>query len=225
MDLFSKYKKEGWDFFDNYRCRIKVGTLVGGKPKNPELIEAWVNAKCKDKTEAERKRIRDAHVDTLDDEVDGQREKSAIGFARVDGQLAIEGRQVKAMLKEAANIIKDKLPIKDGKISSLKSKVADQVFVVEEWIKLGRTDPDDVDERPIHVMTRQGPRDSLKVCEILRDVEIEFTVRRLSASGKSSVPEKVLMAILDYAQSIGLGADRSQGAGVFEVLSVEKIEG
>ena len=72
-------------------------------------------------------------------------------------------------------------------------------------------------------MTAQGPRDSIKRVEIVNSCKVTFTLKRRKGSGKDSVPEKVLLGILDYAQSIGLGADRSQGYGTFEVLSVEKI--
>ena len=60
---------------------------------------------------------------------------------------------------------------------------------------------------------------SLKKTDVVRDVELTFTVRRLD---DSAVTEKALYALLSYSQQVGLGADRSQGSGVFEVLSVEK---
>ena len=142
----------------------------------------------------------------------------------MNGGLAIEGRQIKACLKENANIIKKGMPKscgKDGVIAALKNKVAEQLFVEENYIPIGRTEPDEVLEKPISVMTRQGPRTSIKRYEICHDVEIEFTLKRLARGGE--VTEKVMLAILDYAQDMGIGADRSQGRGVFEVLSVEKI--
>jgi len=223
-NLFAKHKKSGWQAFARYAVKIRCHDLVGGRPLNADLIEKWVTATCKKANDKERQKIIDADVALLDETIDEVAEKQAIGFARIDGHLAIEGRQVKAMLKEAANIIKGIIPGgKDGKgIAALKSKVADQIFVEEEYIILDKTQPDDVEERPIHVMTRQGPRTSLKRCEIVRDVEIDFIVARRAGAGEG-VPQKALLAILDYAQQVGLGADRSQGRGRFEVLNVEAI--
>lgn len=229
VNLFAKHKKTGWDPFDRYRVEVRVGHLVGGLPMTTKLVESWVNATNKDKKAEDREAIRGAHVDTLPETVDEKKEKQGIGFARVDGQLCVEGRCLKAMLKEAANIIKDSCPSNSAVnestgtgIAGLKAKVADQVFVSEEYIPLGRTEPDRIVERPIHVMTPQGARDSIKVCEVCDDVVIKFTVRRHKGMKKQAVPEKTLLAIVDYAQNVGLGADRSQGYGTFEVLSVVK---
>jgi hypothetical protein len=221
-NLFEKHKKSGWNPFDTYTVKIKLRDIVGGLPMDPKLVEKWVNATNKTKSAEEREALKNADLALLPEATEEKKEQQGIGFARKDGQLVIEGRQVKAMLKEAANIIKNNVP--GEPITQLKSKVADQVFVVEEFITLGRTEPDAVEQKPIHVMTAQGPRNSIKVYEICRGVNVEFTVKRHNQKGKQAVLEKVLLAILDYGQSIGLGADRSQGHGLFEVLSVEKDE-
>ena len=219
-NLFAKHLKTGWQPFDTYLVKIRVGALVGGLPKDPNMVAGWVNATNKKKSDADRAAIVEAHLEHLPDVEEDKKEKQGIGFARDGGELCIEGRQVKAMLKEAANIIKNVAP--GGPLTALKSRVADQVFVSELYIPVGRTKPDRIVERAIHVLTPQGPRDSIKVCEVCDDVELEFTVRRMVRAGKRTVSEKVLLAILDYGQNVGLGADRSQGYGVFEILSVEK---
>jgi len=230
-NLFEEYKKNvGWEKYDTYKVKIRLKDLVGGIPMNPALVESWVNARNRDKTKAEREAIRDAHLDMLKDVTDDTKERNGIGFHRVDGQLCIEGRQVKAMLKECANVIKNIVPTgkrEKGKMTygtgALKSKVAERLFVDEEIIPIDRTEPDDVCEKPIHVDTAQGPRDSLKVFEICQDVEIEFTIRRLKDTGKRAVTETMMWAILDYAQDNGLGADRSQGRGTFEVTDAQAV--
>ena len=51
---------------------------------------------------------------------------------------------------------------------------------------------------------------------------MRFAVRRLD---DDAVSEKALYAILAYGQNIGLGADRSQGMGTFEVLEMEREDG
>ncbi len=221
-DLWQAHKKSGWDPFSTYVVTIRLKDVVGGKPASPELIARWIEATCKKKSAEDRAKIVDAHIDTLDIVTGEKTEQQTTVFARVNGgALAIEGRQVKALLKESANIIKT---IGPDDVKNLRSKVADQVFVEEEFIQLGRTEPDEHLERPIHVITPQGPRTSIKRVEIVKDATITFTIKRRRGNDKQSVPEKTLLAILDYAQTVGLGADRSQGFGTFEVVSVEKLD-
>jgi hypothetical protein len=222
MNLWEQHKKSGWNAFDTYKVKLFIKNIVGGKPASPEMIAKWVEATNKEKSEEERNRIRDAHMETLGDLTDEKVDKQSCVFARVDGKLCIEGRQVKAMLKESGNIIKTIAP--GEPVTALKSKVADQVFVDEKYIPLGRTEPDRTEERPIHVMTAQGPRTSIKRTEIVEGTEIEFTLRRRRGNDKTAVRERVLLGILDYCQSVGLGADRSQGCGEFEVISVDKVK-
>jgi hypothetical protein len=232
MNLFEEHKKSGWEAFETYKVEILLKDLVGGRPKTKKMIKSWVNATCKKKSAEERQKIIDAHVSMLGEITEEKADDQAIVFARMpDGQLAIEGRQVKAMLKEAGNICKEIVPagrVKEGApkegVTALRSKVADKMFVVEDYIPLNRTEPDETLEKPIHVMTPQGPRDSIKKIEILRDVPVTFTIKRRRGPDRTGVPEKAMLAILDYAQTSGLGADRSQGRGQFEVINVERID-
>lgn len=229
-NLFSKFKKDSdWKPFNRFAVKLCLVDIVGGIPKNPKLIEGWVNATNKDKTEEERKAIIEATREELPDLSDDVVEKTSVGFKSDENGLYIEGRQLKAMLKEAGNIIKNIAPgkkkvkkemVEGTGITNLKNKVADQMFVEEVKVHLGREKPDEIEERPIHVMTAQGPRDALKRVEICYGCEIGFTI---SLRRESEITRDTMFAILDYNQMLGLGADRSQGRGRFEVLSVEAI--
>jgi CRISPR/Cas system CSM-associated protein Csm4 (group 5 of RAMP superfamily) len=173
----------------------------------------------------------DATKAELPDLSDEKAAKSWVGFKSDEGGLYIEGRIVKALLKESANIIKKIVPSRKDKknpkgvgITNFKSKVADHVFVVEKKIYLTKDGEnvkkaDELAERPIHVMTAQGPRNSIKRTDLVHGAEVEFTVRRVD---DIAVPEKAFYAVLSYGRHVGLGADRSQGMGTFEVVSVEK---
>jgi len=230
-DLFAEFKKNDWAPFVRYRVHLKLENIVGGTPKNPKLIDAWINAKNKELTAEEREKLANATRKELGELSAEVAAKNHVGFRQDKNGLFVEGRHVKAMLKESSNIIKTITPGGRGKksdgdkevpgITNLKSKVAERLFVEEDCIYLGQMEPDEITERPIHVMTAMGPRDSIKRCEIVHDVEISFTLRRHRGN---EVPEKTMLAILDYAQTMGLGADRSQGHGKFKVLSVEKLE-
>jgi hypothetical protein len=235
---FDEFKAQfSEQLFDEYRCRLFLRDVAGGTPMSKDLIEGWINATCKEKSEEERKKIIDATLETLPDVAEEKEARSWVGFKRnEEGHLYIDGRCVKAMLKEAANIIKDIAPNggkqkgknagKSKGVTAFKSKVADRVFVVDERVYFTREGnkiqaPDELEERPVHAMTPQGPRSSLKRTDILRDVEVEFTVRRLATN---DVPEEALWAALVYAQSIGLGADRSQNRGTMKDIECEKVK-
>lgn len=228
---FKDFLKE-WQPFVEYHVAIHVDTVAGGVPKHPNLIKGWIDATNKARSTEEREALVAATKGEIDDLSESKAAKSWVGFKGDDTGLYLEGRCVKAMLKEAANIVKKVVPSrktpknKDGRgVARLKSKVGDHVFVIEEKVYFERDgvplkEPSRTEERPIHVMTPQGERHSLKRSDYVDDVTMRFTVRRLD---DDAVTEKVLYAILAYGQSIGLGADRSQGMGTFKVLEVVRV--
>lgn len=236
-----------WNPFVEYEVTLNLKTIAGGVPKHKDLIEGWINATNKEKSDEERQKLVNATLADLPDVSEEKEAKSWVGFKQDGGGLFIEGRQVKAMLKESANIIKAVIPRKrkpdkkkkgkDGQetvetdnargITNLKSKVAEKVFVVQDKIYLSKEGgksvmkADELEERPIHVMTPQGPRSSIKRTDLVHDAEISFTVRLFD---DGTIPEISLFAILSYAQHSGLGADRSQGMGTFKVNKVERTK-
>lgn len=224
--------------FDEYKVTLYLRDCAGGTPMSKDLIKKWIDATCKLKSEEERAKIVEATLESLPDISEDKEARSWVGFKRSeDGYLYIEGRCIKSMIKEAANILKDIVPNggkqtgknKDSSrgISALKAKVAERVFVVDDRVFFMRNGerisaPDELEERPVHAMTAQGPRSSLKRSDVLRDVEVTFTVRRLA--NVKEVPEETLMACLVYCQFLGLGADRSQGKGTMKDIQVERTK-
>lgn len=228
---FFEFEK-AWTPFDEYRVKIKIGTIAGGTPKHKDLLKGWINATNKELSDEERAKLVEATAEELPDLSEEKEAKSWVGFKSDDDGLYIDGRQLKAMLKESANIIKKIAPSRVDKkknpkgigITAFKSKVADHVFVVERKVHLKRDgefikEADVLDERPIHVMTAQGPRSSIKRTDLVHGATVEFTIRRVD---DIAVTEKALYAILSYCQYVGLGADRSQGMGTFKVVEMEK---
>lgn len=237
-DLFAEFQKTNWAPFISYRVKIRLHDIVGGIPKNGQLIEAWINARNKELSKEARKELADATKADMQLLKDEKGDAHAIGF-RSDKEkgLFIEGRQIKSMLKEVGNIIKgiapggkkkekvegqkkSKLVDAEG-ITNLKSKVAERFFVVDDCLFLGVMEPTRMGEKPIQVETRLGPRSSIKRFDIVEDVEIEFTLQR---SRDDVVPVSTLLAIMQYAQKSGLGAMRSQGYGCFDVVEVVLLE-
>lgn len=198
-----------------YRVKIKVrDRLVGGYPKNPDAEAAMLKARGLEDlippqpdlstlTEEEQKEIKINAV-----------EKSWIGFKTNGNGPYLESRCIKAMFKECANILKGPELLN---IKNFKSKIAERVFVEPTEIVMGRQ-PDGTDERVVHVMTAMGPRSSIKFFDYYNQPEIEF---RLKVLTDGVVKDSHLKTILEYAQENGLGADRSQGYGQFDLLKFE----
>lgn len=203
-----------WQF---YRVRIKLrDRLVGGYPKNPDAEAAMLRARGLED-------LIPAQVDpaTLNDEERAALKLSAVekswtGFKSNGSGPYLESRCIKAMIKECANILKGP-QILD--VKNFKSKVAERVFVEPHEIVMGR-EPDGTDKRVVHVMTAMGPRSSIKFFDYYEQPEIEFKLKVLA---DGVVKPEALKTILEYAQDNGLGADRSQGFGQFDLLEFEEM--
>jgi len=132
------------------------------------------------------------------------------------------------MMKECANILKKRL-----NLTAAKARVAERFFVEEPEIYLMRdgsyvTEPDGQLVGAIHVTTRQGPRTAIKKQDYVANADLTFTVKALNEpmetkDKKKIHPEDMLKIILDYGQDIGLGKDRSQGGGTFQVTTIAAI--
>lgn len=142
--------------------------LVGGIPASKDLIKIWTAANMPSVSEAERAKLVEKTVEEL-----GQvTEDKAVGMTTMFKQDAtgiyIEGRQVKAMFKENANILRDLLLKGEAadkrkadkaakadeaaktddaratkmkaRFTNLKSKVAERLFVEESHIHFHRAD-------------------------------------------------------------------------------------
>jgi len=213
--------------FDNYDLILHVDRLVGGIPKHPEIIKRWQEAHLTGKPG-------EPNAATATDETLALLGPQALDLDEVvagiwtgfvtdkDGNLGWEARTVKAMLKESANIvrtIRDAM-VKDGKGGyksiPLRARLAERVFVAPKVITIMKDDKPITEpesgERPIHVMTQQGPRTALKRTDYVEDVVLTCTLEVLN---DGVITDKILRVILDHAQRNGLGTDRSQGNGTF----------
>lgn len=210
--------------------------ICGGIPKDPDVIRAWITAilhnQSKVRTMAEETKagLEDGTIEAKTKEEMGVSEEdmdaitqSAWNGFKKSGELFIEGRQVKAMLKESANILSKKTTI-----WALKSKIADHFFVSEDHIPLGVTEPSGYMEGTVHVTDRYGePQSALKRTDYVSQPQISFTVKALDDPFKDKAkntwaPAAVLELLLEYAQELGLGAERSQGYGKFTNVSYRR---
>ena len=220
MSVFDKYEKDVYQY--NWHVELLIANIHGGVPSNPNVAKGWLKTKFKDKDEQiielvqatmiERgldpdEDIDDTTLDGLLDEAVKMRQLSGFYRHPDTGELCIRGRHVKAMIKEAANIAyaKDRWgPTNKG----TRSFFAEHVFVAEDWIPLGRSAPDGVDQRFVH--TWRG--DGIQYDEYVEDAKISFTVL---TDYKFTAKEWGKLWVI--AQHNGLGAARSQGYGTFSV--------
>ena len=229
-----------WQHFDvEIRLRNRI---YGGIPKNPNILEPFIRASTgladsilSDVVERTKK---ETGMDKLSEsDMDKLSEFAWTGFKGGNGtgeQLYIEGRQIKAMLKEAANVLREIM-----RITAFKSKIAERVFLHEEKIYLGTENPDGYDEGPIHAMTPQGPISAIKRVDYVIKPVLTFTLRCLLAPIKQDAgerdekgkvikrnlyPEDYLPLLFEYAQENGLGADRSQEKGKFDATVTNAVK-
>lgn len=208
--------------------------LCGGTPKNPDTIAKWIEAVVKDKSAvrdlAEQAR-RDMGTDDLTPEQISEMAKGSWNGFRSDEQgLFLEARCVKALLKESADAVGRKLGV-----WALKKQIAERMFVTGHAVYLGRGEPDGFVEGTIHLEDRfGGSMAALKRVDYVEAPRLIFHVRLLdlpyqtssSAPGGKKIiqPLDMLAVLLHHGQDLGLGADRSQGEGTYDVESIEVVD-
>lgn len=203
---------------------LRVGAIAGGTPSDTKVAEGWIRTKLGIDNEeqiqamaasavAERMlegEAADAALESAVEEVVAL--KHLNGFKRNPDGLYIEGRQVKAAIREAANIRwpSDRWgPTKKG----TKSFWAEHVFVPEDLVHLTRdgeplAEADEVVQR--FVRTRFGS--GIQYEEVCRNVDLSFTVITDHKFTPTQWGE-----LWSVGENNGIGASRSQGFGTYVV--------
>jgi hypothetical protein len=213
---------ETTELYDVYNVTIRLRDQIrGGQPKNPDLLKGWIAATTghnDETTTAQEKEAREALLEPTE-------EKSWNGFPADEKKgLFIWSRQVKALFKECASLRRifiEKVGSKQILQHGFEIKGPD----ADDRIFLGKMKPDGMHEGPIHVTTAQGPRTAIKRVDYVEKVTINFAiwVLRTDPKEKRHVGEKEVRMMLVLGQENGLGADRSQGHGKFDVIEFAKI--
>ena len=252
-NLITDQSKTDPSLFSKYKVRLHFNDkLCGGVPKSDKAIEGWIRTNVEDKSKLEQM-ISDTK-DSIDksnlteSDLDDLAKGAWNGFKSDDNGIYIEGRQVKAMFKESANVIKNVL-----NVSAFKARVAERVFVMEDKIRLlkpyvrgnGPMDyisgiaPDDMYdyikepsgsyEGMVHAMTAMGKISALKRVDYVERPIIEFTLSVLKEKLVTKDKKRLgiptyLMHLITHAQQNGLGAERSQGSGKFKCLFLGEVD-
>lgn len=223
--VFDQYELESYPHrFDG---EIFLPVIVGGIPSDPKVAEGWLRTKVQGTDE----RIRQMVAETMAERGVTQAQaveivnsmKNLNGFKRDENGLYIEGRQLKAALKESVSIAvgADKLKLTGWGSTRkyLTNYLPEHVFVLENRMWLLDADGNNVKEPTgiyqNFVHTHRG--DSIQYQEYVENCKVRFTV----VSDHPWTPKEWAM-IWTTGQHNGLGASRSQGYGVYSVIKWDK---
>jgi len=230
-DIFGKAAAQT---YTQYRATLRFKNLiVGGIPSDKSVIEGWIRSRMDlgdaAISELVEQTVEERGVLTPDEAIEAVMQSelapSVNGFKRDDnGQLCIEGRIVKAALKEWMNSAYPgtKFPGKtkiEGLRKGLMGYAAEAVRVDDLLIGLGVKEPTTIEERIKHVMTPQGPRSSINRVEVVEQPEVTFTI----SVRDDFIPEDAWARIWSVGEAIGLGSDRGRSDGQFELTEWQRL--
>lgn len=230
-DIFGKAAAQT---YTQYRATLRFKNLiVGGIPSDKSVIEGWIRSRMDlgdaAISELVEQTVTERGVLTPDEAIEAVMQSelapSVNGFKRDDnGELCIEGRIVKAALKEWMNSAYPgtKFPGKtkiEGLRKGLMRYAAEAVRVDDLLIGLGVKEPTTIEERIKHVMTPQGPRSSINRVEVVEQPEVTFTI----SVRDDFIPEDAWARIWSVGEAIGLGSDRGRSDGQFELTEWQRL--
>lgn len=233
------------EVFTSYRATLQFRSQVfGSTPSDPKIIEGWLRSKAGIGSDEEVKRallrtLEEVGVEVSDEmtyeeldaaakKVGSQRGLNVFKRARYSPDhppvLGIEGRIIKAAIKEDTNILF--AGQRWGKtLKGPKAFVAERVFVHERFIPFQRpdgtfyTDPTSIEQIVGHVQTPKGPRSVLVYHEAVDQPRITFHV----LVTKDAVTPAQWAEIWVQAEENGLGGARPMGHGTFDILEWEQV--
>lgn len=216
---FAAHTNTAWPH--RYNATITITNLAGGVPSDPNVAKGWLSTKLADKDDLIRDLVAQTMVergitaDEAAEEVD--KLKHLNGFKRNEHGLYIEGRQLKAAIKEAAGVARatDKLKMKWGTTNKgVLGFVAEHIMVVEDTLQLDVTQPSRVLQSfPKNPRTGQT---GIQYTEVIDETSFDCTI---IADYKFSDQEWAMLWLTGEQQ--GIGASRSQGFGRYEVTRWE----
>lgn len=219
--VFEQFRGTAWPF--KFEGSLSIGTIAGGTPTDEKVAEGHIRSKLALSDDL----IREAVAKTMAERgVDAEEAAKLVGDAkhlngfRRDPELGlyIEGRQLKAGLKEACSVA-----IAAGKIAprgwgttnkGLLSFLAEHVVVDDERLYLGVQEPTRIVQRFVHTWRGTG----IQYEEVVEDAKLDFTVL---SDWDFSDQEWAMIWLTGEEQ--GIGASRSQGFGRYRVTRWNRI--
>lgn len=208
-----------------YEVQLNFTTqFASSTPKNPKDIEAMLLARAPSDKEVKRRKEEGENItpipelaERVGEEVEAgeEVERGYATFKRDDSGLYYEARCVRAHIKDCALQLQGILGIK-----ALKSKVANRVYVEPAKIYLDKKEPDGNETRIVHAMTMKGPRSSLKTIDYVDKPVLKF---RLKVLEDGVVDRDTLEAIFEYGGEHGMGQERNQDWGKYELVKLQEV--
>lgn len=227
MSAFEQFRRDAYPH--QYKGKLIVGTLVGGVPSDPKVAEGWIRTKLgvtaeKNLQQMVNQTVLERGVSHEEAVKIANEYQNLNGFKRGEkgtdheGELFIEGRQLKAALKEAISVAvaADKISARGwGKTNKgILGFAAEHIFVVEERLYLGVTEPSGIQQRFVHTWKGTG----IQYEEFVTDAEVYFTVK-----SDHEFSEKDWATIWLTGEMQGLGATRSMGYGTYRIEEWDKV--
>jgi len=191
--------------------------FASSTPKNPKDIEAMLIARAPSKPPEDPTPLPEL-LEQVKEEVEAAEEveRGYATFKRDENGLYYEARCVRAHIKDCANQLQGLLSIK-----ALKAKVANRVYVEPAKIYLDKSEPDGNETRIVHAMTMKGPRSSLKTIDYVSKPTLKFTLKVLD---DGVIDQDILESIFEYGSEHGMGQERSQDWGKYELVKLEEVK-
>lgn len=203
-----------------YRAVLEVqGQFAASLPKDPEEIRAMLVNRMPTNAPDEAIPIDElveqvATAVATDDQPDEDTLPGASTFPSDKKGLYYEGRCVRGHLKDCALQIAG---FYKTAVPNFRAKFVNRVYVVTDKIYVGAKEVAGTQERFIQVMTRRGPRSSIKYIDWVESPTLEFTIRLLN---DDVIKEEHLKAVFEYGGIHGMGGERSQGWGRYEMKAL-----
>jgi len=201
-----------------YEIELQFTTpFASSTPKNPKDIEAMLEARMPAKPPEGATPLPEL-AEQVAEEVGATEavERGYATFKQDENGLYYEARCVRAHIKDCASQLQGLLGIK-----AFKSKVANRVYVEPAKIYLGKSEPDGNEIRIVHAMTMKGPRSSLKTIDYVDKPVLKFTLKVMD---DGVIGQGILEAIFEYGGEHGMGQERSQDWGKYELVKLQEVK-
>jgi hypothetical protein len=226
QSVFADYQDKNWPY--RYQVCLHAESIAGGVPLDPDVLSGHLKRKTDAADNLIRREVAEAVVErglTQDEAIEELANlKGHIGFRRDAEGLYIGGYQVKAMLREAANIAVAAGRLKKGGWGlhsanrGILSWLAEHLFIVEDRVHLGVTEPTGTNQSFIAKVTPKGPIAAIQNTDYVEGCDLHFTVET-----DWEFDDADWAAIWTTAEREGLGAARKMGYGRLTVTQWERI--
>lgn len=207
-------------------------SLCGSVPDDPEITEAWLNARTPKVKPAGAKSIDQIQTEVFDTIAAGNADEPAppkLVFQRHNGGLVMRAATIRAHIKDCARVLSAQFISKIKGERAFSTRVINAVYLdpIVYWVPILRPDDNPVTQadgsrdKPVHVRGPRGePLNALKTFEFINPPsKMEFVLQVL---GKS-VSQNDLEYILTYGGTHGYAGERGDGEGRYS-FTIESVE-